>query len=240
MLYTRVGALICPSESIENAQYGGSFTNYRACFGGPAAIAGYSGVIVPMHNDNFGTTNNAYQPSTVGNVRIASVTDGTSNTAVFSERLVGINLGTLTVSSGINARRALFPDPTGNSMYNNIDTGSQTIALTFVNQCKSQAGTTTALKNNPSWSGQCWTGSHVGTLEFNSYNHVLPPNSLSCGANSPGSYGDGITATSLHSGGVNVAFVDGSVHFVKDSISPNIWWALGSRGMGEVVSSNSY
>jgi prepilin-type processing-associated H-X9-DG protein len=51
---------------------------------------------------------------------------------------------------------------------------------------------------------------------------------------------DAITATSNHSGGVNAVFCDGSVHFIKDSISPPTWWALGSRGLGEVISSDSY
>lgn len=46
--------------------------------------------------------------------------------------------------------------------------------------------------------------------------------------------------SSLHAGGVNNAFADGSVHFIKNSISPPTWWALGSRNGGEVISSDSY
>lgn len=48
------------------------------------------------------------------------------------------------------------------------------------------------------------------------------------------------TATSNHSGGVNVTMADGSVRFVKNSISWNTWWALGTKAGGEVVSSDSY
>jgi len=33
---------------------------------------------------------------------------------------------------------------------------------------------------------------------------------------------------------------DGSVKFIKDSVSQVTWWALGSREGGEVVSSDSY
>ena len=44
---------------------------------------------------------------------------------------------------------------------------------------------------------------------------------------------------SNHPGGVNVAFADGSVHFIKNSVAPNTWWALGSRNLGEVISSDS-
>jgi len=36
------------------------------------------------------------------------------------------------------------------------------------------------------------------------------------------------TASSLHGSGVNLALADGSVHFVKNDISPAIWWSLGS------------
>ena len=47
-------------------------------------------------------------------------------------------------------------------------------------------------------------------------------------------------AQSAHPGGVNVLFGDGSVRFVKDSVSPQIWMALGTRANGEVISSDSY
>jgi len=47
-------------------------------------------------------------------------------------------------------------------------------------------------------------------------------------------------AASNHPGGVNVAFSDGSVRFVKSSIAQRTWWALGTRNLGEVISSDSY
>jgi prepilin-type processing-associated H-X9-DG protein len=45
---------------------------------------------------------------------------------------------------------------------------------------------------------------------------------------------------SEHPGGANFAMVDGSVHFFKKSINPDVYNALGSRNGGEVVSSDSY
>lgn len=45
---------------------------------------------------------------------------------------------------------------------------------------------------------------------------------------------------SNHSGGVNFAFADGSVHFIKDSISPVTFRALSTRAGGEVVSSDAF
>jgi prepilin-type N-terminal cleavage/methylation domain-containing protein/prepilin-type processing-associated H-X9-DG protein len=45
---------------------------------------------------------------------------------------------------------------------------------------------------------------------------------------------------SRHAGGANFLFCDGSVHFLKATISIPTYCALGSRAGGEVVSSNSY
>lgn len=44
-----------------------------------------------------------------------------------------------------------------------------------------------------------------------------------------------ITARSFHSQGVNVALMDGSVRFIRDSISLQTWRALGTREGGEVI-----
>jgi len=49
-----------------------------------------------------------------------------------------------------------------------------------------------------------------------------------------------ITASSNHSGGVNLCLGDGSVKFVKDSVGLQPWWALGTRNEGEVLSADAY
>jgi prepilin-type processing-associated H-X9-DG protein len=49
-----------------------------------------------------------------------------------------------------------------------------------------------------------------------------------------------VGASSLHPGGVNVAFIDGSVRFIKSTVSPQTWWALSTKAGGEVISSDSY
>ncbi len=92
-----------------------------------------------------------------------------------------------------------------------------------------------------------WNAAACNTNEANSgYNHYSTPNTLSCMAGNSeettylGGYQDIITATSNHPGGVNVGFADGSVKFIKDSVNVQTWWALGSRNIGEVVSSDGY
>lgn len=83
---------------------------------------------------------------------------------------------------------------------------------------------------------------------------VLPPNSPSCGNNIPGG-GDNssgvFSASSNHTGGVNAGLIDGSVHFVSDTIdsgnmtlvevrqgkSPyGLWGNLGAMESGQAVS----
>jgi prepilin-type N-terminal cleavage/methylation domain-containing protein/prepilin-type processing-associated H-X9-DG protein len=59
----------------------------------------------------------------------------------------------------------------------------------------------------------------------------FPPNS-----NFPNSRG----AIGGHPGGINVAFTDGHVQFIKNSINFQIYRGLFSRNIGEVISSDSY
>jgi prepilin-type processing-associated H-X9-DG protein len=49
-----------------------------------------------------------------------------------------------------------------------------------------------------------------------------------------------VNSDSYHPGGVNACMADGSVKFFKDSVNQRTWWALGTRGNGEVISSDSY
>jgi prepilin-type processing-associated H-X9-DG protein len=45
---------------------------------------------------------------------------------------------------------------------------------------------------------------------------------------------------SLHPGGANFTFADGHVQFLKASVNPSTYNALGSRAGGEVISSDAY
>jgi prepilin-type processing-associated H-X9-DG protein len=49
-----------------------------------------------------------------------------------------------------------------------------------------------------------------------------------------------ITSRSYHPGGVNALLMDGSVRFVKSTINPVTWRALGTRAIGEVISADAY
>jgi prepilin-type N-terminal cleavage/methylation domain-containing protein/prepilin-type processing-associated H-X9-DG protein len=49
-----------------------------------------------------------------------------------------------------------------------------------------------------------------------------------------------IGSRSAHPGGINAAFCDGSVHFIKNSINFSVWQALFSQAGGEVISADQY
>jgi prepilin-type N-terminal cleavage/methylation domain-containing protein/prepilin-type processing-associated H-X9-DG protein len=54
----------------------------------------------------------------------------------------------------------------------------------------------------------------------------------------PGDTYAAVTSRSYHLGGVNVVFMDGSVHFVRNAVALATWRALGTRAGGEVVGSD--
>ena len=69
------------------------------------------------------------------------------------------------------------------------------------------------------------------------------PNSKTPDCSPWGGVGAGIgfySARSRHPGGVNVGMTDGSVRFIKDSISLQTWYALATRSGAEVFGSDSY
>jgi prepilin-type processing-associated H-X9-DG protein len=92
--------------------------------------------------------------------------------------------------------------------------------------------------------GQDWC---VGTFFHTVGNVLVGPNPPfpNCAADL---YGLGDTGddyghfglSSRHPGGCNVLMGDGSVRFLKNSISQLTLWGLGSRAQGEVISSDAY
>jgi prepilin-type N-terminal cleavage/methylation domain-containing protein/prepilin-type processing-associated H-X9-DG protein len=267
---TTVGTFLCPSESVQKTvtfdlsqfeQNGsaGQFApgNYAANFGGPATIQALSGTIIPIRGklagmnaiDNWMVMLKETPPATMGPVRIASILDGTSTTALFSEHLLGVDRPWIVPDAscavgGPNARRALFQLPIDVV----IDRKDAAAAQAFVAACKGLPGGTWA-KTAGSFGAQWLVSKSYGTA-INAYTHYMTPNTLSCFGTPDvaqvvstwplGGIGAAITATSNHPGGVNVAFSDGSVKFVKDSVDLKTWWALGTRAGKEIISGDSY
>ena len=73
------------------------------------------------------------------------------------------------------------------------------------------------------------------------FSMLLTPNSTNADCSNSTIHDNGMFgARSQHSGGVNALMGDGSVKFFKDSISQQIWWALGTRANSEVISADTF
>jgi prepilin-type N-terminal cleavage/methylation domain-containing protein/prepilin-type processing-associated H-X9-DG protein len=242
--FTALSFLLCPSDSIKQRPAAPwAPTNYVGNSGGPGPISAWSGAIVPTPNGNWGNTSNSSNMASFG---FESFTDGTSNTGMFSERLIGVNgngsgTGIQVQANDPLKKRAMFL--ISQTLNANSPTGAND-ALIFVQACNSIPGTT--ISQGTRNSGCHWLLGVAINVPNLAYSHFGTPNSNTCTySNSEDStYWCGSLCNnppnSNHSGGVNVAMADGSVKFIKDSISLPTWWALGSRNRGEVVSAVAY
>jgi prepilin-type processing-associated H-X9-DG protein len=68
-------------------------------------------------------------------------------------------------------------------------------------------------------------------------NAALDGMGFNCGG---GMFNSGGQSRSKHPGGVNVGFGDGSVHFIKNSISQWVWFQILVKADGTVMSSDQY
>jgi prepilin-type processing-associated H-X9-DG protein len=152
-------------------------------------------------------------------ITLATITDGLSNTVIFSEWIKGKNI------AGELGLQQIYKSPDADNVAASLASLAQ----------RCQSAPYQAPNKGTDWlDGVCGKGG--------GYTHITTPNKKGCYfSNSNGSANSSIIgATSLHPGGVNVAFLDGSVKFIKQSISQQAWWALATKSGGEVISSDSY
>jgi prepilin-type N-terminal cleavage/methylation domain-containing protein/prepilin-type processing-associated H-X9-DG protein len=239
----QLSVLLCPSDGAAEPDPPNQPLNYHGNLGGPGVLRNWMGIVVPAYTRcPFPPYQLWWGPdSNLGVIRIAAISDGLSNTALFSEKLIGGGTTTTIAVASPNAKRGLFPTVPATP-----NTGNLGQTLEFLNACRSLPGSATdAADQFPS--GARWSWSFPWHISNDVYTHYNTPNGLSCRSTATANDNvDGggqtgiITATSNHPGGVNVCFADGSVKFVKDSIDTRTWWALGTRNQGEVVSADSY
>ncbi len=180
---------LCPSD-MDRLSILWSHNNYRACNGGD--WSGRTG------NGMFGQ---------ITSVKFANVTDGLSQTAMFSERVKG------TGDKSVYDKHSDLYDLTG-----------IWLESAFRDRCDQLTPAVAATHNQDIESGQTWL---EGNMNWTRYNHVLPPNQISC---KNGYTWDGVimTASSRHNGGVNILLGDGSMQFVSDSVDADLWRGLGT------------
>ena len=140
-------------------------------------------------------------------IGFCDLTDGSSETAAFSERTLGPGM------VGPDLRQLILERTPG---------ADPTPA-----DCSAGAG---------SWNverGAKWIlGNYGNTL----YNHYFPPNALGVWDCMNVQQQKGLmSARSGHAGGVNVLFCDGGVRFVRNDIQLGTWRSIATRSGGEMI-----
>jgi prepilin-type N-terminal cleavage/methylation domain-containing protein/prepilin-type processing-associated H-X9-DG protein len=240
VLCTTINSFLCPSDTNPGSsgtfQFSGGLnrfvgaSNYPINFGLNRRINQANG---NPNNGNWVPNGPAYIASNWDgamkrNVNLATFVDGTSNTVIFSEWVKGPANGPQGAKDGLGVVYNLG----GNS------NAFATDAL-FAAKCQTIIPTGAAGNQNWTWKGEWWA---YGPTMI--YSHTIPPNRVACAYGDIGQDSRGtitlINASSLHPGGVNTLLADGSVRFVKSSVSIPTWYALATPNGGEVISADSY
>jgi prepilin-type N-terminal cleavage/methylation domain-containing protein/prepilin-type processing-associated H-X9-DG protein len=193
----KIPIFLCPSDVRMEIQTGWGAANYQVNNGD-----GANGGAIPASGAIFQNAR----------INLLAITDGTSNTAMVTESLIGRG-GTATAITTRQDVEELFrfipatTPPTDATCVSAVTIDTQRMAR--------------------------WADG-AGTVH--QYNHYYLPNDPTPDCSSRAGFWK--AARSRHSGGVNMALCDGSVRFVRDSINLFTWRAYGTRAGGEVISDN--
>jgi prepilin-type N-terminal cleavage/methylation domain-containing protein/prepilin-type processing-associated H-X9-DG protein len=200
----------------------------------PAGPTNYANNIGLIHNFNGNVMDGpAYAVNGAFNqvLTLAKISDGTSNTAIFSEWIKsnGSHLGG---PGEVYFASTSYKSGTSPALSGTLQGTLQTLAAA----CDpSTTAVTFVLKGGRWMHHDCGRGG--------GYSHLRTPNTKACmfsGETATAWDHTMIGASSNHAGGVNVLFLDGSVKFIKDSVNPLTWAAVATASGGEVVSGDSY
>ena len=202
-----VPGFVCPSDTnglpgnlgAANSYY--TNTGSGICYSLPSTTPGGTNYGMPLPDGVM------YQNS---RIRLTDVKDGTSNTAMVSEKVLGDGSNGISTVISDTYRPGTYP--------NTPDEATQ--------QCRAANVSDLSLQG-VSNVGAPWLQPYHSTTQ---YYHVLPPNDRSC-MYPPGRIAT--TAGSRHTGGVQSLLCDGSVRFISSNVDLTAWRALGSRAGGE-------
>ena len=228
--FRTINVFLCPSDTDRQTTANGH-NNYCAASGSSPDSCAQKGMmngpfIGPDPTGNGNSSRNAQVYT------FAQITDGTSNTAAFSEKVIGLFSNALDLrkpSSTVFAVNAPALPGIPDQYYT---------ACLAIQPMTGNLETGQGFDGEPFGPGCAWS---VGYPPQTRYTHVMPPNGNSCDYGAGGASIRGAhTASSRHSGGVNVMLLDGSVKFIKSTIAVKTWWALGTAFNGEPISADSF
>lgn len=214
---------LCPSDA-STAGFTGLFSPGRTGRCNYYANIGQSGLASNTNSATNGLFNADIANLQVGQseagIRIADILDGASNTAMFGEIRRGKMAGNTGTAAAVDPQDIrLIPGLAGSPL--------NPTAACF------NLGT-----NSLRYAGLEYMRSLIPT---SFYTHTGLPNTRNGDCIDSATISTGhLQARSYHSGGVNVVFADGAVHFIKETIDIAAWKALGSRGDGTSISGNIF
>ncbi|WP_435009266.1 DUF1559 domain-containing protein [Tundrisphaera lichenicola] len=241
---TTINTFVCPSSPGAHWNFQGAtapLNDYKST--GNSYFASFGSSIEFAAQQTGGPPNGPfpYIGTRGTSTAIRDVTDGTSNTIGFGEWKIG---------SGSNSTRSIqdviFTGtyPAGTRRNNGTLTmPNPALVASFPAWLESCATLWRAGEGRQPKSptlGESWA---FGLVGYSQGNLLLPPNAKypNCNAASSGIQNPGVFGlSSYHPGGANVVMLDGSVRFLKDTISNPTIWALGSTRQGEVISADAY
>ena len=212
--------ILCPSDKDRLTNYTGH-SNY--CFNIGSDLASERG-----YSTFQGAFVNPSGPQK--NANMASISDGTSNTAAASEKVKGFSNNSSWDTSVPGSNNATGLSTTFQN------TGNSPMAI--YKACLALAPTAlTGTYANGDGIGGWWCDSK---MSVGSYTHVMPPNTFGCSTDGSNWNNTNTSdAGSKHSGGVNVLMLDGSVKFVKATINVATWQAIGTMANNEVIDASA-
>lgn len=208
-LQAQVPSFLCPSDADQlPSELGGRNSYY--CNQGTNIIFGMPTTESNDPNRDLPRPNGVFFLGSKTDTK--HILDGTSKTAAFSEKLLGDGSNAISTPASDTYQPGTYPSTADEALRDCL--ACDTDDLT---------------KQRVSNVGAPWLWAYHSTTM---YWHVAPPNTRSC------MYPPGrimTTASSSHTGGVNVVMCDGSVRFVADEIELAVWRAMGTRAGEELV-----
>jgi hypothetical protein len=231
----RIAAFLCPSDGNSRHTPGGrdatlraTKTNYRGSLGDIMSLTAFKHRIhsprswLRPGSRNVGSNLDGFNPGTAGanlsgsnswggEIDLAAITSGTSNTLMITEGVI----------SGGTGRGGVINNPGKSDFLSHVISAAAGDPNLFIwynqnpSDCLNARSRTRVVSQGVGLYGP-------GDVAFDTFMSIgtgiytlLPPNSPSCG---DGDMYHGVSASSLHPGGVNGVLMDGSVRFINETI----------------------